>query len=459
MKDYYNILGLSEKCDKNEIKKAYHKTALKYHPDKNKDTENLFKDAVEAYEVLYDDSKRRKYDLSRKLKQDYKFVLPPEILNFSKYFFSEENINKFSGFASIINNGLSNLSNNSKFDDLFTMLLDRIRNNNLADLYKEYNDFRKFYKVNSTHIPRKKENKPKNDLVNKSDIGKRPDIGKKPDIINKLKIPKEIPKLTNIVEETQDIIVNIKVSLENIYNNIIKVVDLEVNEKCSLCNGLGLLEKEEDIKQQYRNSRNKKKKGKGKKSLRKNDSYLEKTICSKCSGTMFNKKTRKFTINTNVDKICYHNCYYINNEKGYCDMIFNIKQKESFIKRKDRYDLAIDYNISLYEMYFGGHFYLDYLDGKTYKMVWEGFGNNHCENSKKIENMGLTIQNVEDLDIRGDLYINFNLVLPDYDKMLKYSNIEILKEIFDNKSIENNIGSSNSHVSNKVKEYNVINIE
>ena len=110
-------------------------------------------------------------------------------------------------------------------------------------------------------------------------------------------------------------------------------------------------------------------------------------------------------------------------------------------------------------MYFGGNFYLNYLDSKTYKMVWEGFGNNDKENSKKIENMGLTIQNDEDLDIRGDLYINFNLVLPDYDKMLKYSNIEILKEIFDNKSIENNIGSSNSNASDKVKEYNVINIE
>ena len=97
MKDYYSILGISENATKNEIKKAYHKTALKYHPDKNKETEKLFKDAVEAYEVLYDDTKRRKYNLSRKLKQDYKFVLPPEIFNFSKYFFSQDNINKFSG--------------------------------------------------------------------------------------------------------------------------------------------------------------------------------------------------------------------------------------------------------------------------------------------------------------------------------------------------------------------------
>ena len=50
-------------------------------------------------------------------------------------------------------------------------------------------------------------------------------------------------------------------------------------------------------------------------------------------------------------------------------------------------------------------------------------------------------------------------MLPDYDKMLKYTNIDILKEIFDNKSIDNNIGNSNSNVSDKVSEYNVINIE
>ena len=136
MKNYYEILGLEEKCSKEQIKKAYHKTALKYHPDKNKDTEHLFKDAVEAYEVLYDDRKRRKYDLSRKMNEEYKFVLPPEILNFSKYFFSEENINKFSDFASILNQGIGKFSMEAKFENLFNMLLERIRNNNLSELYK-----------------------------------------------------------------------------------------------------------------------------------------------------------------------------------------------------------------------------------------------------------------------------------------------------------------------------------
>ncbi|NPA68843.1 MAG: molecular chaperone DnaJ, partial [Chlorobi bacterium] len=64
-RDYYEILGISKNADKIEIKKAYRKIAIKYHPDKNpgdKEAEEKFKEAAEAYEVLSDDEKRAKYD-------------------------------------------------------------------------------------------------------------------------------------------------------------------------------------------------------------------------------------------------------------------------------------------------------------------------------------------------------------------------------------------------------------
>ncbi|CAG7717716.1 unnamed protein product [Allacma fusca] len=63
-RDYYEILGLSKGATEREIKKAFRKLAVKYHPDKNKekDAEEKFKEIAEAYEVLSDDDKRKKYD-------------------------------------------------------------------------------------------------------------------------------------------------------------------------------------------------------------------------------------------------------------------------------------------------------------------------------------------------------------------------------------------------------------
>lgn len=64
-RDYYEVLGVSKNATKDEIKKAYRKQALKYHPDKNpgdKKAEEHFKEAAEAYEVLSNDEKRSRYD-------------------------------------------------------------------------------------------------------------------------------------------------------------------------------------------------------------------------------------------------------------------------------------------------------------------------------------------------------------------------------------------------------------
>ena len=64
-RDYYEILEVSKTATKDEIKKAYRKKAIQYHPDKNPDNkgaEEKFKEAAEAYEVLSDDNKRSRYD-------------------------------------------------------------------------------------------------------------------------------------------------------------------------------------------------------------------------------------------------------------------------------------------------------------------------------------------------------------------------------------------------------------
>lgn len=64
-RDYYEILGVDRKASGSDVKRAYRKLALKYHPDKNPDdskAEEKFKEAAEAYEVLQDDQKRAQYD-------------------------------------------------------------------------------------------------------------------------------------------------------------------------------------------------------------------------------------------------------------------------------------------------------------------------------------------------------------------------------------------------------------
>lgn len=64
-RDYYEVLGVNRNASKEDLRKAYRKLAMQYHPDRNpnnKDAEEKFKEAAEAYEVLNDDEKKSRYD-------------------------------------------------------------------------------------------------------------------------------------------------------------------------------------------------------------------------------------------------------------------------------------------------------------------------------------------------------------------------------------------------------------
>ena len=61
-RDYYEVLGVNKSASEDEIKKAFRKAAVKYHPDKEGGDEAKFKEVNEAYEVLKDKQKRQRYD-------------------------------------------------------------------------------------------------------------------------------------------------------------------------------------------------------------------------------------------------------------------------------------------------------------------------------------------------------------------------------------------------------------
>ena len=108
----------------------------------------MFKKVVEAYEVLSDPYKKQRYDNSVKHKLNFNFSLSPEILKFSRYFFSEENIQKFTNISSVITQEISNLNLPPYFDSIFNNLSENFRNNTMRDLVTEYNEFKKFYQIN-----------------------------------------------------------------------------------------------------------------------------------------------------------------------------------------------------------------------------------------------------------------------------------------------------------------------
>lgn len=94
-RDYYEVLGVQKGASKEDIKGVYRKLALKYHPDRNKDpgAEEKFKEISEAYAVLSDDEKRKRYDT-------YGHVGPEEVFRGSEANF-EEVFRDMGGFSSI----------------------------------------------------------------------------------------------------------------------------------------------------------------------------------------------------------------------------------------------------------------------------------------------------------------------------------------------------------------------
>lgn len=109
-KDYYKILGVEKTATADDIKKAYRKLALKYHPDKNKEegAEDKFKEVTQAYEVLSDEKKRAHYDQYGVADMGQRGFRDPRdvFVNFSSYFHDANDLESM--FSHIRNDPFSN---------------------------------------------------------------------------------------------------------------------------------------------------------------------------------------------------------------------------------------------------------------------------------------------------------------------------------------------------------------
>ncbi len=153
-KDYYEILGVSRDANQQAIKSAYRKLARKYHPDVNKspDAQTKFKDINEAYEVLGDENKRKRYDqLGSSWQQGADFNVPPgfEGFNFSNFGGSSASSGGFSDFFSAI------------FGDIMSQQAQQGRTySNFGDFsqFNNYSNQRTYNKSASSQAKKKEEN-------------------------------------------------------------------------------------------------------------------------------------------------------------------------------------------------------------------------------------------------------------------------------------------------------------
>ncbi len=234
-KDYYNILGVDKYSTQDEIKKAYRKLALKYHPDKNNNDEECkikFHSIAEAYNVLNSEEKKKKYDMFGSIDEnDFHFDEDPfkmfnsifeDHLNQFKDMQYENSfdiggiINKLSGFnmESVFNipipsvnvkvnsyNNNKNRENIKNINNVFNNITSKLNNNNIGNIF--------------------------NNLTSQLDKNEQ----RIDNILNNLNINSELESESNLIKEViDDIVIHLDVSISDIYNNKTRKITYEKNK-------------------------------------------------------------------------------------------------------------------------------------------------------------------------------------------------------------------------------------
>ena len=205
---------------------------------------------------------------------------------------------------------------------------------------------------------------------------------------------------------SEDIIYNVTVSINDIFNNVIK--ELTVNQRviCTKCNGRGIL----DI-----------------------DMYQK--LCFRCNGNLTETKTNNYQLDIRKSKLIFPKEGHQGIDRNYGDLIINVKPKDiGNYEIVNDYDLLTEVELSFIEVYTQFEFYLKYVSGYYYHIKFSPENLSPKDNVKFRKKLQIRVRDkglpIEDTGRFGDLYIKFKVVLPD----IELEDIEKLKNISSLKS-------------------------
>jgi DnaJ-class molecular chaperone len=357
--DYYNILEVDRNATPLEIRQKYIALSLRYHPDKNIhldkkeyiECEEKFKNISRAFTVLSDPDEKLKYDKMKNIKSNI----------FYSYQNENENFTVSSKLINLVGKVFSNesIQSGKDFINVFTKFvnLNNINCEKLPEIIKNYNTF-----FTQKNIERTNNNQ----------------------IIN---IPKQKKMTTDVPHESRkDIIYDINVSLNDIYNEVPKELNVSRYRICHYCLGKGYMGFE-----------------------------INMSLCHVCKGLMKILENKTFPIDIRNKQILFKGDGNQEPDKDPYDLIININPKpDTRFKIINQYDLIYEYNISLIELYTEIKVKLTHLDNRNYLFKYNARneGSNKILRMKmlRVRDLGLPINNS---GRRGDLYIELNVVFPE----------------------------------------------
>ena len=402
--NYYQILDIDKNASYIEIRKRYLVLALKYHPDRNRhlpdkeylENENKFKVLTQAFNTLSDPVKRTTYDNLLETNENN-----PEQSTNSSFFSSIS----YSNLLGVIYNFL-NINKITPTEQTYQNLQDIIINFKKFSTDKQ--NQRDFTPKHTENITKQTENIPKHtENITKQTENKKEENQNNDNIVARIEKKIEMNQLKQNQakdkqlkeDENKNLIYNVNVSLSDIYNEVMKELNVARLRYCQHCLGRGYLGCGSNM-----------------------------SLCHICNGLMKKVDKKVFPIDirerqlifknegnqsertkNDMDNLADTSDDITDKMNDISDLVININSRpDPVFERIDDYDLSINYDISFLELYTDAIIQFTHLDGKQYNLQYHNLGPQKTKIS--LSNLGLPIGGTGG---RGNLYVKLNIILPE----------------------------------------------